>query len=59
MRTLQHKTKYYVIYGGKKELWHGVVTKEDAETMYYGYKNAVGNGWVEADGVVTLKEEWR
>lgn len=59
MRTLQHKTKYFVIYGGKTELWHGVTSKEDAETMYYAYKNAVSNGWIEINGHVTMKEEWR
>ena len=58
MRTLQHKTKYYVIYGGKTELAR-YVTKDEAETMYYGYKNAVSNGWIEIEGTVTMKEEWR
>lgn len=58
MRHLQRETKYYVIYGGRTELAR-YKTKEIAETMYYAYMNSVSNGWIEINGHVTMKEEWR
>lgn len=58
MRTLQHKTRFFVIYNGKEEFAR-YMDRESAESMYYGLLNSVRNGWTEGKGEITIKEEYR